>query len=260
VTEPRDPPSDDEDLRALIARSKPLEHAPAQARARVLLAVLSDPAVRDGQVSRSDSGRVSSIRRVTRIARSNRVRTSVRVILGLVAAALVAVAAVRVARERTSPEPSTSRLPPGLDKPERAVPQATAPPSPAPSAPVPVLAPSAGPSGPASSPAATPASPRTAPSALAPNQLELERQLLDGARSALARGQGSRALELTKEHERTFRRGILAQEREALAVRALLSLGRVDEARARTERFRRSYPDSVLGPTLESMLEAAGSR
>jgi hypothetical protein len=39
------------------------------------------------------------------------------------------------------------------------------------------------------------------------------------------------------------------QEREVIAIRALLLLGRDAEAKARAERFHRRYPDSVLSPT-----------
>lgn len=81
-----------------------------------------------------------------------------------------------------------------------------------------------------------------------------ERTLLDQARRALREGDGSRALELIERHEREFRRGSLVEEREVLRVNALVSLGRIDEARARTNAFRNRFPTSPFLPALESQL------
>jgi len=41
-----------------------------------------------------------------------------------------------------------------------------------------------------------------------------------------------------------FPRGILDQEREALAIEALIKLGRIDQARARAHAFEWAYRDS----------------
>jgi hypothetical protein len=87
-----------------------------------------------------------------------------------------------------------------------------------------------------------------------------ERLLLDAARASLARGEGASALASIGAHEHQFPSGILVQEREVLAVRALLALGQTDRAKRRAESFRARFPNSVLSPTLESVFEAARRR
>jgi hypothetical protein len=53
------------------------------------------------------------------------------------------------------------------------------------------------------------------------------------------------ALRLTAEHARRFPRGVLAPEREVLAIEALRALGATREADERLRRFRATYPDSL---------------
>jgi outer membrane protein assembly factor BamD (BamD/ComL family) len=93
-------------------------------------------------------------------------------------------------------------------------------------------------------------------SAAAGNQLKAERALLDVARGALEGEDGAAALAATAQHERKFPNGALVQEREAMAVRALMLLGRAAEARARAERFRTRFPESPLLPTIQSAIGA----
>jgi hypothetical protein len=113
------------------------------------------------------------------------------------------------------------------------------------------------PDAPAPAPSASTA-PRAASTASVGVQsgLAAERALLDVARGAIERQDGAAALAATREHERRFPSGMLVQEREAMAVRALVLLGRRDEARARTDRFRARFPGSVLMPALESQVGA----
>ena len=77
-----------------------------------------------------------------------------------------------------------------------------------------------------------------------------------GPRRAPNAQDGAAALAATRDHERRFPGGQLVQEREAMAVRALVLLGRVPEARARTDRFRARFPGSVLLPVLEAQVGA----
>ncbi len=108
------------------------------------------------------------------------------------------------------------------------------------------------------SPSALPnASLPTAPSASAPGQgqavvdrgtLAKERELIEAARTALARGRPADALAFAERHARDHARGQLAEEREVLAITSLESLGRRDDAWARRKRFARAFPDSVLLP------------
>ncbi len=89
------------------------------------------------------------------------------------------------------------------------------------------------------------------------DSLAAERALLDPARTALGRGDGASALAAAAKHEVAFRGGALAEEREAIAVQALVQVKRKEEARARGERFLVRYPGSVLAPAVKAALEAA---
>lgn len=100
--------------------------------------------------------------------------------------------------------------------------------------------------------------PSAAPAVAAPSAsfatpgaaLEAERAMLDVARTALGRGDGPHALGACDDHARKFPRGVLAEEREAIAVQALLLAQRSDDARARAERFQKSYPRSIFLPAV----------
>jgi hypothetical protein len=89
------------------------------------------------------------------------------------------------------------------------------------------------------------------------DSLAAERALLDPARTALGRGDGASALDAVHKHEARFANGKLAEEREAIAVQALVVLHRSDEARARAARFQQRYPGSVLAPSVAAALETA---
>jgi hypothetical protein len=86
------------------------------------------------------------------------------------------------------------------------------------------------------------------------SELARERALLDVARADAAQGEPEQVLAVVAQHRRQFPRGRLTEEREALAIRALLSLGRTGEARQRAQTFRAAYPNSFLIPALESAL------
>jgi len=88
-------------------------------------------------------------------------------------------------------------------------------------------------------------------------RLAAESAVLDVARTALAAGDGERALEAVDRHAASFPRGLLIEEREALGIRALVAVGRVEEAKARTARFRTRYPESLFLPAVESSLKSA---
>jgi hypothetical protein len=89
--------------------------------------------------------------------------------------------------------------------------------------------------------------------------IKAERALLDRARLSLEQGDGAAALRTAQEHEQRFPGGVLAQEREAIAIRALLLLGQTKDARDRLARFRARYPGSALLPTLEAAAAPAPS-
>lgn len=64
----------------------------------------------------------------------------------------------------------------------------------------------------------------------------------------------ARALALTNDLERTIRDGTLRQEREVVAIKALVKLGQSAHARARLARFREDYPTSIHLPQLEAIV------
>jgi hypothetical protein len=71
------------------------------------------------------------------------------------------------------------------------------------------------------------------------------------ARDLLRSGDAKAALAALARIEAQFPRGTLSQEREALAIRALLALGERDAARRRTASFLFRYPDTPYRAALE---------
>jgi len=100
-------------------------------------------------------------------------------------------------------------------------------------------------------PETAPSVPVAAPSVPVPSELTLIR----GAESA--RGEPSRALRLLEEHARFYPQGALVQEREVLAIEALLRAGQVVDGRARAARFVREHGDSAHLPRLQALLARA---
>lgn len=94
------------------------------------------------------------------------------------------------------------------------------------------------------------------PAPVASEAVAAERALLDSARVALANGEPSQVLALTERHEKEFPRGRLVEEREALMIRALVKLGRRDEARERGARFKTTWPRSLAMPAVTAALES----
>lgn len=120
------------------------------------------------------------------------------------------------------------------------------------------LAPTPAPSAAAEPAPATPSLPRpSAPSApsvkseVAVPSLERELSLLERARSKLSEGEPQATLQLLGEHQGRYPTSVLQQEREALAIRALLAAGRRAEAQRRAQAFMRAYPTSALRGSLE---------
>lgn len=99
-----------------------------------------------------------------------------------------------------------------------------------------------------------PASPAVSPQrSPTPTDFTAELDLLARARRVVA-GAPERALQLTAEHARRFPTGVLAQEREVLAIDALSRLGQPDLAAMRARRFMEKYPDSAHRVRLEAAL------
>jgi hypothetical protein len=88
------------------------------------------------------------------------------------------------------------------------------------------------------------------------SQLSAERILLDEARAALAQGDPARALDRLERHRRTFPQPLLAEERDAMWVQALVKAGRYSEARARASSFRKRSPDSLFSSVVDSAIDS----
>jgi hypothetical protein len=54
-----------------------------------------------------------------------------------------------------------------------------------------------------------------------------------------------------------FPHGQLAEEREVLAVQALVALGQGVDAKARAARFQKAYPASMFASTVEAAVQAS---
>ncbi|HTB75121.1 MAG TPA: hypothetical protein VK762_17845 [Polyangiaceae bacterium] len=183
------------------------------------------------------------------------------------AGALVAVHATRarqvvVAAPIAQPAPATaSRLPPGLPVPIEEA--AETPGDPVPVGPSAAPAPPVAPrliarNSPAKAKENEPPvlSPTMDPSPVSP--VDTEFSLVEQAQRALAADPG-RALELTDRDARLYPSGALAQEREVIAIQALLGLGRADEARARGARFSQVFAGSAYAPRIAQLLDSSTS-
>lgn len=88
------------------------------------------------------------------------------------------------------------------------------------------------------------------PAAVVP--VESESLLLQRARDALAKDP-ARALAIVERHRAVYPRGMLSQERELLALKALTALGRPADARTRAAAFVTAYPSSAYRDRVESL-------
>jgi hypothetical protein len=98
------------------------------------------------------------------------------------------------------------------------------------------------------------------PSAAPASNLGLERGLLDRARAKMAAGETEAAFAVLTQHARSYPRGLLSEEREAMAVNALVALGRASEARRRGRAFHERYPSSLVGRSVEAALATLAPR
>jgi hypothetical protein len=82
---------------------------------------------------------------------------------------------------------------------------------------------------------------------------ESELALLRRALGAL-QSQPSHSLELAAQHQRDYAQGIFGQEREVIAIDALLALQRTGAAEARARAFLVHYPRSAHAPRIRALL------
>jgi hypothetical protein len=240
----------DEDVRGLVRRASLIEAAPDGAKSRVLSRV-------EALVASSGSdgdGPSSIVRRPSALGRALALAAS------FALGGLVGAFWMYRASHPSPPVETALMVSAGHDVATATVAAAPAEPTTATGQPI---APQTVPSPPIFGPATSVVRPRARPlgssaspmpSSLAdtPDGIDGERALLDDARTAIEREDGAAALAATAEHARRYPRGVFVQEREAIAVRALVLLGRRDQARARVERFEERFPDSLLRPALES--------
>jgi hypothetical protein len=86
------------------------------------------------------------------------------------------------------------------------------------------------------------------------SQLEAERRVLDGARAALVAELPDRALEQIAMHRARFQKPLLAEERDALEIQALVRTGRSGEARDRARAFHERWPESLFDFAVDSAI------
>lgn len=80
-----------------------------------------------------------------------------------------------------------------------------------------------------------------------------ELAILNVAQDALAQAP-RRALTLAEDHAQKFPEGVFAQEREVIAIGALLKLQRSDDASSRGRAFLAAFPTSTHAPRVQQML------
>jgi hypothetical protein len=81
--------------------------------------------------------------------------------------------------------------------------------------------------------------------------LAAERALLDRVQRALRAGDIVGAQRAIDAHTRRFPTGILAEEREALAIKTLVAAGRQQEAQKRAAAFRERFPGGLFQPSID---------
>lgn len=106
--------------------------------------------------------------------------------------------------------------------------------------------PEPGPAADVTAPKVAPLALQVPPSLTKAASLREERRLLDLARDAIVRGEPGEALGPTATHAARFPHGVLAEERDALRIRALARLGRLGEARDLLAHLRTTHPHSFL--------------
>lgn len=106
-------------------------------------------------------------------------------------------------------------------------------------------------------PSAVEKTPRAA--AKSSSLLAEESSLLLSARSALREGKPTAALALLSTYESRFERGVLRQEVQGTRILALCDLGRVAEAKRRSDELMKRWPNSPIAARLSMSCVATGS-
>jgi hypothetical protein len=96
--------------------------------------------------------------------------------------------------------------------------------------------------------------PVPSPPAPSPADLAAESALLERARAALARADAAAALDGVSRHLQKFPNGLLAEEREAVWIQALVLAGDRESAARRARQFDRRFPSSVQSDAVAQAL------
>jgi hypothetical protein len=215
----RRPPSLSPETRALLDQEREAPPLPATVRARALARARA--ALAAGPVSRR-----------TVVTPAPRARWAAAAALLILASGTVGAAAYQIRAHLMAP--SVRPVSPPVEN--------VAPPAPPrPAAPVVAV------------PSPPPESPVEPPRLSRADAARAELRLLRHARAAVAREDYTAALRPIAEHSRQFPDGRLAEEREALRVKALAGLGRGEDARRAAAAFRARFPRSVLLPAVSQM-------
>lgn len=245
-------PMDDE-LRALIDLEKQEAAVPDAARERLaarLGPLLATTALAAGAAALADDAPGSIPRAPVTAGRAavaaNKFGWTALAVAASTGAIVGSVATAVVTRGTAPPSTSSARVE------VRYVERPAPPASPSETPPTEAIAASALPA----APSAKPILPATGPakSDRSDRDLARERQLVDQARAALARGDADAALSAVDEHARSFSDGQLVEMREALAVQALVQAHEGPRARARAGRFHQRFPGSVYGAAVDAAL------
>jgi len=84
-------------------------------------------------------------------------------------------------------------------------------------------------------------------------QIEAELRLIQKARGRLSMAP-RQALELTKEHRQRFENGMFIQEREVIAIQALVNMGEMERAKKRAKTLVQRYPNTAYHRRLGKLL------
>jgi hypothetical protein len=231
MTTPNLEPLDD-DILALLGEVKPVPELDAAAKAKILGTVASRLPPPGGGGGTGGSSPMSSSGLVARGAK----------MLAIFGVGIATGVGIAPAVRSTPPAPVVVRA-----APPAAVPTASSTPESTPEPTLVLELPNAPPR------VAAAPRPSEAPSS---RGLAAERALLDVARAAIARGDATEALASVDRHAHEYPDGVLVEEREALAIKALVAVGRRDDAERRAQRFEERFPNGLMLRAVKSALGA----
>ncbi|MFT3711495.1 MAG: hypothetical protein QM817_27995 [Archangium sp.] len=99
-----------------------------------------------------------------------------------------------------------------------------------------------------------PPKPATPPTATEPKPVDSIDEELALLQAAMSASSSEESLALVEQHVKRFPQSTLEQEREVLAIKALVTLTRTDDARARAAKFRERWPTSPHLLRVESLV------